>query len=156
MSETKPVASPGEGREKRDINVRKVAIYGTALLLVICLAGVGTTILVFKELTAVEERAPGSPFLETQPLPPEPRLQADPPLDLKKYRATEETQLHSYGWVDRTNGVVRIPIERALEIVVQNGLPIRLDATMEGPAAPDKGKPHAGAGPKPARGAERR
>jgi len=156
MSETKPVPGPGEGREKRDINIRRVAIYGAAMLLAICLAGVGTTVLVFKQLTVEEKGAATSPYLEPQQLPPEPRLQANPPLDLRNYRAMEEAQLHSYGWVDSTNRVVRIPLERALEIVEQRGLPIRRDASMEGPATPDKGKSQAATGSNPARSAERR
>ncbi len=156
MSETKPARAPVEGRERRDIHIRKVTIYGTAMLLAICLTGVGVTVLVFKKLTVEDKSTSLPPFLDTQQPPPEPRLQTNPPLDLSRYRAIEEAQLHSYGWIDRGNGVVRIPIERALEIVVQNGLPARADSAMAGAAAPDSGKPQAGTGPGPARGAGRR
>lgn len=31
--------------------------------------------------------------------------------------------LESYGWVDRDRGVVRIPIERAIDLVVEGGRP---------------------------------
>lgn len=50
-------------------------------------------------------------------LPPEPRLQTEPILDLEQLRAKEKKQLDSYGWVDQTNGVVHIPIERAMELI---------------------------------------
>jgi hypothetical protein len=34
-------------------------------------------------------------------------------------RAQEEAWLESYGWVDKPSGVVRIPIERAMELMVE-------------------------------------
>lgn len=39
--------------------------------------------------------------------------------DLKALRARETTQLHSYQYVDRAKGTVRIPIERAMELLVK-------------------------------------
>jgi hypothetical protein len=56
---------------------------------------------------------------------PGPQLQVSAPADLEAFRAREETELHSYGWINRTSGVVRIPIERAMELVLQAGLPTR-------------------------------
>jgi hypothetical protein len=32
-------------------------------------------------------------------------------------------RLNSYGWVDRTNGIVNIPIERAMDLIAARGLP---------------------------------
>lgn len=37
--------------------------------------------------------------------------------DLKNLRAREDSQLHSYQYVDRASGTVRIPIERAMELM---------------------------------------
>jgi hypothetical protein len=54
--------------------------------------------------------------------PPEPVLQAHAKEDLAKLRAGEEAALNSYGWVDRKTGIVRIPIERAMELTVERGL----------------------------------
>ena len=51
--------------------------------------------------------------------PPEPRLQTSPALDLKTLRDAEDAHLHSYAWVDRKAGAVRIPIERAMELVAK-------------------------------------
>ena len=61
-------------------------------------------------------------------LSPEPRLQETPALDLELFRAREEKELSTYGWIDRPNGVVRIPIERAMELVAREGLPARKEA----------------------------
>ena len=58
-------------------------------------------------------------------LPPEPRLQVSAPKDLKQYKAAQEEILNSYGWVDEKAGVVRIPIDRAMDILAQKGLPVR-------------------------------
>ncbi|MEZ4616096.1 MAG: hypothetical protein R2867_11425 [Caldilineaceae bacterium] len=39
--------------------------------------------------------------------------------------APAEMRLHSYGWIDQEAGTVHIPIERAMELVVSEGLPAR-------------------------------
>jgi hypothetical protein len=56
-------------------------------------------------------------------LPPEPRLQISPSADWAEMFARERAILHSYGWVDRSRGIVHIPIERAMEMIAQHGLP---------------------------------
>jgi hypothetical protein len=136
MSEKQAFHPGDEGHEKRDIDVRKVAIYGVGVLLALCLTGLAVTLLVFKEAARENEGAMPSPVYETRQTPPEPRLQAYPALDLKKLREYEESRLHSYGWVDRSNGVVRMPIDRAMEIVLEKGLPARPDARIEAPSVP--------------------
>ena len=45
--------------------------------------------------------------------------------DLKQYKATEDQILNSYGWVDQKAGVVRIPIDKAMDILLQRGFPVR-------------------------------
>lgn len=52
-----------------------------------------------------------------------PRLQVSPSADLKDFRAREALELSTYGWVDRTAGIVRIPIERAMELALRRGFP---------------------------------
>lgn len=48
---------------------------------------------------------------------PLPREQPAPLADLQTLRAQEEAELNSYGWIDKTAGVVRIPIDRAIELL---------------------------------------
>jgi hypothetical protein len=55
--------------------------------------------------------------------PPAPRIQASPAADLRDLRAYEDSELHGYGWVDKQKGIVRIPIERAIELVARQGIP---------------------------------
>jgi hypothetical protein len=56
-------------------------------------------------------------------MPPEPRLQVSPTADLLALRRSEDARLSSYGWGDRTAGIVRIPIARAIELSAERGLP---------------------------------
>jgi len=44
---------------------------------------------------------------------------------LKQLRATEDAILTTYGWVDREKGIVRIPIDRAIDLLATRGLPTR-------------------------------
>jgi hypothetical protein len=80
--------------------------------------------------------------------PPEPRIQVRPVQELRAFRAYEDAILNGYGWVDRTAGVVRIPISRAMDIVAQRGLPFYsgTGAVPTVPATgPQSGGPQTGA-----------
>jgi hypothetical protein len=57
------------------------------------------------------------------PVPPEPRLQIDPEEDLRRYREEQLRKLNSYGWASAGEERIRIPIERAMELVVQGKQP---------------------------------
>ena len=48
---------------------------------------------------------------------PGPRIQPNPVADVNKFRIYEEDRLNSYGWVDPGAGKIRIPIERAIDIL---------------------------------------
>ena len=54
---------------------------------------------------------------------PNPRLQIKGAVDLANLRAAEEADLDSYGWVDRNSGTVRVPIDRAMQLLLERGLP---------------------------------
>lgn len=57
--------------------------------------------------------------------PPDPRLQVLPREDLAAYQAREHDRQQHYRWVDKAAGTVRIPIEKAMQQVLQQGLPTR-------------------------------
>jgi hypothetical protein len=69
--------------------------------------------------------------------PPAPRLQIQEPKDLATFRKEEEEVLSTYGIVDKEKGVFRIPIEEAMRLTLERGLPTVGDA----PAAPTPAKP---------------
>jgi hypothetical protein len=67
-----------------------------------------------------------------------PRLRVLPEIDLQKFNAKEDSLVNSYGWVVREAGVVRIPVERAMELTLQRGLPVRTEGTAPADANPAK------------------
>ena len=109
------------GHEGRDVSVRTILLLGAGL---VGLAAVIQVVLFF-QMGALwrarqKELPPPVPVATALPTaPPEPRLQTSPALDLKTLRDAEDTHLHGYAWVDRKAGVVRIPIERAMELVAK-------------------------------------
>ncbi len=54
-----------------------------------------------------------------------PAILVNEPATLGIFREAEALELTTYGWVDRNTGVVRIPIERAKELILERGLPSR-------------------------------
>jgi hypothetical protein len=85
--------------------------------------------LVFKFFAAREAEygPPANPLAQKfgREVPPQPQLQPAPLQDLAALHADEDAVLNSYGWVDRKTGVVRIPVQRALELLAERGLPAR-------------------------------
>jgi len=64
-------------------------------------------------------------------------LEVRPVQELRAFREAEDERLSTYGWVDQSKGVVHIPIERAIDIVAQRGLPARKESpAVTGAAAP--------------------
>jgi len=78
----------------------------------------------FRETAERRDPAP-SPLAEANErrLPPAPRLQDAPERDMQALRAEEDARLSSYGWIDRTAGIGRIPIDRAIDLILERGLP---------------------------------
>jgi hypothetical protein len=67
-----------------------------------------------------------------------PGLLTTEPSVLKEFRRAEDEALHNYGWVNQGSGVVRLPIARAKELVLERGLPSRpaaAPAAVQAPAA---------------------
>ena len=66
---------------------------------------------------------------------PQPRLERNERAEIKDFRLKKEQTLNSYGWVDEKTGVTRIPIERAMQLVAQRGLPTVAKAGTVPPSA---------------------
>jgi hypothetical protein len=76
---------------------------------------------------------------------PAPQLEINERTELNDIRLREEDTLSTYGWVDQKSGTVRIPIDRAMDLLVERGLPVRsqsVAAAQNAPAQPQdrKGK----------------
>ena len=120
------------GHETTDAEVRPIVVYMAGLALLVFLSMLAMAWLL-DVLQYSEESARGVPkgLTDTAQIPPMPRLQAYPADDLQRLRASEEEQLGTYGWVDEATGIMRIPIDRAMDILAENGLPAR-QATEQG------------------------
>jgi hypothetical protein len=121
-----PQENPEVSHEHSDVNVRAILGFGVILLV----AAVVIHIALYWLLQYYRDRsARQAPAVSTIPteeqIPPGPRLQVSPPTDLAKLRAAEEKELQSYGWVDKETKIVRIPIDRAMELIAEKGLPAR-------------------------------
>ena len=109
----------GLRHERRDANAGWLLALGVVLCVTVALAFL-TTRLLMGYLVREEPSGPQASSLATTPeRPPAPRLQTNPSLDLGQKRASEDLALRSYGWVDRSAGTVRIPIDRAMELIAQ-------------------------------------
>lgn len=116
----------GPGYEVRDVQTKPLLMLGVGLLVLTALASVvswGGFKYLERRAESADRRVSALEARHT--LPPEPRLQTTPQADLRGIRAAEEARLKSYGWVDRGTGVAHIPIERAIEILTEKGLPVR-------------------------------
>jgi hypothetical protein len=138
------VAAPGKsGYELTDISTRVVVVFATALVL----AGVIIHLLVWLLFAYFGQAAAASysrqfPLASTgpPPLPTAPVLQVKPREDLRELRAEEDRTLSTYGWVDPSAGIVRIPIDRAMQLVLERGLPTRTPGGNACPAPAEAGK----------------
>jgi hypothetical protein len=72
---------------------------------------------------------------------PAPRLEIDERTELNDDRIAEEEKLNSYGYVDDNHVTVRIPIERAMDLIVQRGLPVRSQAAGQSAETHDATQP---------------
>jgi hypothetical protein len=56
---------------------------------------------------------------------PSPRLQLDDGYqEIADIHAKEDLLLDNYSWADKAQGKVRVPIDRAMELIAQRGLPV--------------------------------
>jgi len=115
--------------ETSDINIRAVFGFAGGLLALAAVVYLVVWLLFGyfdrRERAASAERTYPLAVGQEDRLPPEPRLQTNPKQDLKDLRASEDERLHTYGWVDRNGGIVHIPIEEAMKLTLQRGLPSR-------------------------------
>lgn len=124
-------AHPQVGHETSDISFGGVLAFAGGLFVAAVFIHIAVWLLFgyFNGREAVRV-APQFPLAVGQQnrLPPEPRLQTNPREDLRALRASEDATLGGYGWVDRNQGIVHIPIDEAMKITLQRGLPARQGA----------------------------
>lgn len=109
--------NPDVDYERSDVSPRLLAWVGSGLAATVFLV-LGALIIVYPQ--SRDDRSGNGP---TRPLPPEPRLQVQPNVDLAALRGQEDRRLSEYGWVDRPAGTVRIPVADAMRLLSERGTP---------------------------------
>jgi hypothetical protein len=117
--------------EPRDVATRPIVV-SVLLLTVFTLVFTAAGHLTYFGL-AERERASSpepSPLAEqyAAKVPPEPRLQIHPKTDLDVLYAAEDQILFGWGWENKEKGTARVPIERAMQMIVAKNLPARQGA----------------------------
>jgi hypothetical protein len=133
------------GHEHSDVNLR--AIFGAAVALAVVVA-VSMVLMALLFNVLEDQAAARDPQVSPLAPPPTnmpkttnespvfsvgvggPQLLSNEPKALANYRAGIQKQLQFYGWVDEKSGVAHIPIDKAKELVLKQGLPVREGATV--------------------------
>jgi hypothetical protein len=138
------------GFEHQDLQVAGIVYFLIALLVVtgLCLVGI-RGLYDFLDRRDKAEQPPVNPLITNAPMDtlhvasgypqsafPDPKLEEDERGQLNGILLKEENTLYSYGWIDQQAGTVRIPIDRAMELLAQRGLPVRPEGAVgQSPAA---------------------
>ena len=142
---------PSPGYETRDASIRAIMIFMVALFVV----GGSIHLVVwglmrgFEHRNAAEDLAP-SPFANDHAPVPEPRLQPSighqslPHEDVDALRERWRRELSSYGPVDGEPGRARIPVQRAMDMMIERGLPAAAARPAAQPASPPATRPAGG------------
>jgi hypothetical protein len=140
--------NPDVHHEERDVNPIFLTKFGIGLAFALLIILFGLWFLFDYFLHREEKKGPMLPSRVTSNAiqPPEPRLQATPVLDLQAMRAAEDQLLDNYRWVDPDRGIVSIPIDRAIDIIAQRGLPARRQSQPQLTEAEDAGVSESGVG----------
>jgi hypothetical protein len=130
---------PGSTYEHTDANVWIIVkfLFWLAISAVVVHFGLGLlyALLIDRAMERGEQQYPLTAGQEER-LPPTPRLQQFPRNELYDFRAGEETFLQGYGWMNKEAGTVHIPIEEAMRLTVERGLPSRAPADGLQPETP--------------------
>jgi hypothetical protein len=122
---------PGSTYEHTDANVWVIVRFLFWLAISAVLIHVGLGLLYALLIDRAEETGEARyPLVTTQGqrLPPTPRLQQFPTKEVYQFRVGEEAFLEGYGWMNKEAGIVHIPIEDAMRLMVERGLPSRTPA----------------------------
>jgi hypothetical protein len=113
--------SNGAGHEQSEISVRFIVVSLAVLLIgtfLVALLVVG----IFRFFSTTYQTQESAKQNQQQ-IPPEPRIEVEPWQQLLDVHAREDHVLNSYAWVDKNQGIVRIPITQAMDDLAKKGLP---------------------------------
>jgi hypothetical protein len=115
------------GYEKRDVNIKGLFQFAfwLAAVLAVTLVGMRFTFSFYKKAMPLGPTASPMVKMTDRMLPPSPRLQVTPHQELQDYCVAQQQDVNTYAWVNQPSGVVRIPVDRAIELILARGLPAR-------------------------------
>lgn len=129
MDDMRPQGGPaphnGPGHELKDVNFRGIIIFAVSLVLSTAALQVGLAAMMrgfSTRETRFQSMRPGL-FRDSGGQFPGPQLQQDPARDMMKFHDDEQRTLTQYGWANRPAGSARIPIDRAMDLLIKKGLP---------------------------------
>ena len=125
-SRTPRPENPNPDYQDRDIKLKPlmVGLVMVAVVVAGTFAGMAALLSHYRK-QANETYQPVSPLATDRELPPGPLLQVAPRVELEAHRAIERLFLDRYQWIDQEADLARIPIDRAMAILAEQGLPVR-------------------------------
>lgn len=109
--------------ERKDVDVLGIFFVAAIILLLLAISFLSVWGVVHFFNSERREHRPAPMASRNAVMFPKPRLESIPGAALAKDLATQKVELESYGWVDRQKGVTHIPIDRAMKLLLQRGLP---------------------------------
>ena len=116
------MSSQSDPKIDGELNLRALTLFAVALIGVLVAMAALMWVLsgaLRSRLVSQDPPPPTLPAARTQPLPPEPRLQARPEDDLRLMREEEDLLLTTFDWVDQAAGVARVPIATAIDLLAE-------------------------------------
>ena len=107
------------GHERSDMNPKYVLYFAVGIVVVGAAIYLGV-LWMFRQFEREQTgRQMPQAMASTAEKIPEPHLQISPQGDLEELRKQESEILSTYQWIDRDQGVARIPIDRAMQLFVE-------------------------------------
>jgi hypothetical protein len=120
------------GHETRDARIAPILLTGAGLALTVAIVGlVVYSIFQYLETHPATSTRANPMSAEESQIPPAPRIEEHPAIEIQQLHAQENSILSTYGWTDKKAGVVRIPIDRAMELQLERGFPIRKETAKQ-------------------------
>jgi hypothetical protein len=133
---TGPTTTPVPSHEQSDVGFRPLAIFlaGLTAMIVVVAFIVAMMFQGFERATSGRDASPPSRSASQRPGVMEPLLQVSSRADMDALRRRENEWLGSAAWIDEPNGMVRMPIESAMELAAERGFPDWPKAEVTPPA----------------------
>jgi hypothetical protein len=141
MEHTAHHSTNGAGHEQSEVSVRLIVV-SLAFLAVATLVTLVLVVGIFRYFYDANGTAEATRLAQPV-IPPEPRIEVAPYEQLQQLRVKEDHVLSTYAYVDKSSGTVRVPIDKAIDLLAAKGLATHnyLDDILAGRKAPAAAKP---------------